>query len=351
MATRTLLPILAVAALAFAAGWLVRSDSTSERTVAPVPEHPSSRGAQIQTAPQLTAEDGGARAETSRTTSSSRAEGPDPGKAGPVLVARTSDSIAAAVRRLRETYQGLSGGAAIREGEVVQFRESMARSLDGWPRGLARDAWKREQLRQRIGELDDPATVRIQVRTRGQTTVHMADPRWLEPRSGFQAEPLDLDEGFGSGWRPALHVRGGFVPHGHILIVERVAVHAWWPAAPSSRRGRDAFVEVELEALKRSKRFLSGGGVFPPGKAFEVTRIDYRGRLSAKGGSHSDLVIRAGRRTLVSTNADEGTRPAGTWTGSVVVREGGRRGLGVTASYHALVEARVQGRLIDDPGR
>lgn len=122
-----------------------------------------------------------------------------------------------------------------------------------------------------------------------------------------------------------------------------------------------------LADLKSSSVHVEGAGVPPPGKAFEITRVTWRGRRTQN--SHSTLEIRVGETQILSLpdrsreaamarersrrdgQAEE--RVEGSWTGRVPV--GGatrvRDALEIAATHFAMLELRVEGSLVDAPER
>jgi hypothetical protein len=115
-----------------------------------------------------------------------------------------------------------------------------------------------------------------------------------------------------------------------------------------------------LEELKQARAHIEGAGVLPPGKAFEVTRVTWRGRRLASE-SHSKLLINVGGTDVLRLPDRSAGRPPrdgppeefvqGTWNGRVVLTDLGRKSLEVTAAYHAMLEARIEGALVDLPPR
>jgi|GEM_PF-3766864 len=89
-----------------------------------------------------------------------------------------------------------------------------------------------------------------------------------------------------------------------------------------------------------------GTGTIPPGKVYEVTRVDYRGWVTRAQGSHSRLAVVAGGSLLTSDKSTE-SEFQGVWTGSHIVRPGDESSVKISASYYACVEARIEGRLVD----
>jgi len=103
-----------------------------------------------------------------------------------------------------------------------------------------------------------------------------------------------------------------------------------------------------LAELRDSFVHYEGIGLVPPGKAFVLTRVEYRGRLDPKQGRHSDFVIRADGRELFKTNAKLDARPQGVWQGSVKISPGRESTVSLELSYFGIGEARFFGDLVDE---
>jgi hypothetical protein len=87
----------------------------------------------------------------------------------------------------------------------------------------------------------------------------------------------------------------------------------------------------------------------PPGKAFRVTRVEYRARLDAQEKANSRLSVRIGGYEEVKADASQGGSVAGAWTGDVRVLPGQEDNVSVTCNYYGLAEITVYGELVDDP--
>lgn len=106
--------------------------------------------------------------------------------------------------------------------------------------------------------------------------------------------------------------------------------------------------EPRLRERQSSLAHYRGCGRIPAGKAFLVTRVEYRARLDAQEPKLSRLTIRIGGEE-VAADATHGAVVAGAWTGDVVIRAGRERDLSLACHYFGLAEILIHGALVDDP--
>lgn len=353
--------------------------------------------------------------------------------------------------RVAAAYEAHSGGAPIPRDLLEHYMPNLDAWLQGAPRMAAKAAWEHERLRQRVGELDESDSFRMEIWCAARGKVAMVSQ---VPVPEMQAQPLDPGR---SGEHGALEVfsSGRLVPVGKMFFVDRVHVRAALagdhgdhavltlgthsvrlPGAGryratyegraaiyrgseqrvtlSSRTSGTLSVVVEgrvvpvgsANALPRPLRvtsfegegYLTGdpvvlqvvtgrsrsprvhmdgtagdapgapgradvwdpsevlhddteprvrvanGGWIPPGKVFEITRVEYRAELPAR---RSEFIIRAGSTTIAFGKHKQDPRPAGTWTGSIRVKAGSERTVELRAR-RGRAEAIVYGRLVDE---
>jgi len=105
---------------------------------------------------------------------------------------------------------------------------------------------------------------------------------------------------------------------------------------------------VNWRNLKGSWAYYRGCGRVPAGKAYRITRVDYRARLNPEGSSNSHITVRIGGKDEIKADASQGATASGSWTGDVLVFPGGEEGVSLTGAYFALAEMTVFGELVDD---
>jgi hypothetical protein len=105
----------------------------------------------------------------------------------------------------------------------------------------------------------------------------------------------------------------------------------------------------DLRNRRRSSAHYRGCGLVPPGKAYRITRIDYRAILDERENQHSRFVIEAMGAKLVEENAVNGARVVGSWTGEILIPPGREDTVAVVCNYYGLGEAVVYGTIVDPP--
>jgi hypothetical protein len=101
---------------------------------------------------------------------------------------------------------------------------------------------------------------------------------------------------------------------------------------------------------RESRVHASGAGAIPPGQVLEVTRAEYRAWRTRSAGSSSQASATLVGSNVFSLTAKEGgsDEARGAWEGRVLIRPGQEDHVQVSASYHACVEVRLVGRLLDE---
>ena len=104
---------------------------------------------------------------------------------------------------------------------------------------------------------------------------------------------------------------------------------------------------LDFEATSDSVGYIEGGRI-PHGKAFLVTRVDYRLRKTKK--SHGAAFISVmGERLAAIDQRDDAGEDGGSWIGAIVVPAGSEKRVFAEASYFSWIEATLHGEFIDAP--
>ncbi len=171
--------------------------------------------------------------------------------------------------------------------------------------------------------------------------------RLVPEAEGEAAQPTPL--AMGGGWltgepvlMQVLADHGGGNPRtvhldGKLYRIDSLEPESIWTDSPRLRERRSSVAHYR------------GCGRVPPGKAFRITRVEYRAQLDTKEPSLSSLIVSVGGEERVKTDASQGTPVAGAWTGDVLIFPGKERDVSVTCSYYGLAEILVYGELVDDP--
>jgi hypothetical protein len=169
----------------------------------------------------------------------------------------------------------------------------------------------------------------------------------LVPDAEGEAEPtrqLLMGEGWLTGEPVLMQVRadhgGGndrkVYLNGKLYRIDALEPGSIWEDSPDLDR-RGSFAHYR------------GCGLVPPGKAYRVTRIEYRARLDPRQKAGSRMTICVGGKDEVKADASQGGSVAGTWTGDVLVVPGRESDVSVTCNYYGLAEITVFGELVDPP--
>jgi hypothetical protein len=157
--------------------------------------------------------------------------------------------------------------------------------------------------------------------------------------------PLVMGDGWLTGEPVLIQVfadHGGGNPrtvylNGKLYRIDSLERETIWTETPRLRERRGSFAHYR------------GCGLVPAGKAYRITRVEYRAFLDPDKGRNSDLVIRVGGNEVVKKTAPEGSVVNGAWDGDVLVHPGQEEGVSLTCSMYGLAEMVVYGALVDEP--
>jgi hypothetical protein len=112
-------------------------------------------------------------------------------------------------------------------------------------------------------------------------------------------------------------------------------------------------IERRGERTDKSTAHAEGTGIIPTGKAFCVTRIDFRVDWSMCGEYRrsSRFRIRFNGQDLVEIKGSDPDAPEAGSTGEFLVRRGEEHRLEISCAMYAIGEALVHGTLVDDPAK
>ncbi|MCK6461086.1 MAG: hypothetical protein L6Q95_14485 [Planctomycetes bacterium] len=125
---------------------------------------------------------------------------------------------------------------------------------------------------------------------------------------------------------------------GKLYRIDSLEPETIWTETPRLRDRRDSLAHYR------------GCGRVPAGKAYRITRVEYRARLDPEKSTHSGLVIRIAGKEVVKTNASEGAVVNDAWNGDVLILPGGEEGVSITCSMYGLAEMVIHGDIVDQSG-
>ena len=99
-------------------------------------------------------------------------------------------------------------------------------------------------------------------------------------------------------------------------------------------------------SIREESRAFVVGGLIPANKAFEITRVSWRGVAPGDSNGHGEFVVRVGGKMLVARKDDPAVTE-GSWEGSLLVRPGQESQVEVVVANSSHIEARFEGRFID----
>jgi hypothetical protein len=115
---------------------------------------------------------------------------------------------------------------------------------------------------------------------------------------------------------------------------------------------------LDLTQVRESSAWVENAGIVPPGKAYEVRRIEWRVRFApGERYRRATFVIAVNGKPLVEvpeTSSDERERDlaalhrAGRWDGAVRIRPGEESRFEVSASYYSMSDTTIYGTVVDD---
>lgn len=229
-----------------------------------------------------------------------QADGADPelrGRDGPVTRGHPLHRLET---RIRRAYAKLSGGEKIPADLLSQTVDQIERSYDHAPTAYANQAWKREQLRQKVGEIENPVEIIFQ--TSRYVSLHGADNPYGVRKFEEAPFPLERDA---KGKVPGKHyLKGGLIPLGHVLIIESVDLEVLWSDRSRGQVsvGGAGRIQIDQAGTAARARYEGHAIVYP--------RSDQTVFLSVRGGA-AKAVLR-GRlitRDAWTTELGAGGRP------------------------------------------
>ncbi|MFQ5845170.1 MAG: hypothetical protein ACE5JG_09310, partial [Planctomycetota bacterium] len=271
---------VAVGLIAFASGLLAGWALFARPGDAPRRAGRERRGARATRRPaeaMVPAPEAGARTETPAADVGPAADGK--------LVVTDPVAVERALRRrIVEIYRERNGeeipqdmlDAAI--GEAVR---GVQRAPENYAAHRARWIRSRELTRRAVGEISSPGDLLLQGRTPGRINVSLlSGARGVQATSKLSSQPLDIETRVVAEEASAAFVRGGILPPGKALVVERVDISAVLGLAGRRRRAGELEVRLPGDRDLRWERL------------HQAFRLTLTGRRAVYAGQEASLHLR-----------------------------------------------------------